>query len=417
MILNNLPFFIAYHFRQGRRSSGMLSMISLISTLSIALGVAVLIIGLSAMNGFERELKNRILSVIPHGEIYSNNGSFANWQSAMAILQQAPHVVSVAPYITITGLIESKDKLQALQIRGVDPGLEKQNSRLPDYIEQGVWSDFKAGYQQLIIGKGMASTLAVNIGDWVTIIIPRANKDNGKLQQPKRIRLQISSILDLSGDLGYKLAFVPLTDAQQYADLADRISGIMINVDNEFEARPIIYNAGLSLTDRHYRMRSWEFTYGYLYRDIQLIRTIMYLAMILVISVACFNIVSTLIIAVKDKSTDIAVLRTLGANDQLIRRIFICYGLLAGIAGSFIGVVLGMIVSLNLSAIVGFIEKLIGYRFLASNIYFIDFIPTELHLRDIVIVLITSIILSLFASWYPSRRACKVEPAKVLNGI
>ena len=387
-----LSLLIGLRFSRGRRRSGMVSLISVISTIGIALGVAVLIVGLSAMNGFERELNNRILAVVPHGEIEPVNQPWSSWRDALNKVEKVPGIAAAAPYINFTGLVESGVNLRAIQVKGVNPRQEERLSALPRYVQNGAWANFKAGEQQIIMGKGVADALKVKQGDWVSIMIPNA-----------------------SGQLDHSFAMVPLEDARQYLDMSDSVTGIAIKVNDVFNANTLVRDAG-SVTNNYVYIKSWIGTYGYMYRDIQMIRAIMYLAMVLVIGVACFNIVSTLVMAVKDKSGDIAVLRTLGAKDGLIRAIFVWYGLLAGLFGSLCGVVIGVVVSLQLTPIINGIEALIGHQFLSGDIYFIDFLPSELHWLDVIYVLVTALLLSLLASWYPARRASRIDPARVLSG-
>ncbi|MCE0799676.1 MULTISPECIES: lipoprotein-releasing ABC transporter permease subunit LolE [Buttiauxella] len=409
-----LSLLIGLRFSRGRRRSGMVSLISIISTLGIALGVAVLIVGLSAMNGFERELNNRVLAVVPHGEIEPVNQPFHDWKGVLQRVEKVKGIVAAAPYINFTGLVESGANLRAIVVKGVDPQQETHLSALPEYVQNNGWKDFKAGQQQIIIGKGVADALKVKQGDWVSIMIP--NSDGGtKLLQPKRVRLHVTGILALSGQLDHSLAMVPMADAQSYLDMGDSVTGIAIKVNDVFNANKLVRDAG-EVTNAYVYIKSWIGTYGYMYRDIQMIRAIMYLAMVLVIGVACFNIVSTLVMAVKDKSSDIAVLRTLGAKDGLIRAIFVWYGLLAGLLGSVSGVIVGVLASWQLTNIIHVIEKLIGHQFLSGDIYFIDFLPSELHWLDVFYVLITALLLSLLASWYPARRASNIDPARVLSG-
>lgn len=409
-----LSLLIGLRFSRGRRRSGMVSLISVISTIGIALGVAVLIVGLSAMNGFERELNNRILAVVPHGEIEPANQPWSNWRDALNKVEKVPGIAAAAPYINFTGLVESGVNLRAIQVKGVNPRQEERLSALPRYVQNGAWANFKAGEQQIIMGKGVADALKVKQGDWVSIMIPNASADH-KLQQPKRVRLHVTGILQLSGQLDHSFAMVPLEDARQYLDMSDSVTGIAIKVNDVFNANKLVRDAG-SVTNNYVYIKSWIGTYGYMYRDIQMIRAIMYLAMVLVIGVACFNIVSTLVMAVKDKSGDIGVLRTLGAKDGLIRAIFVWYGLLAGLFGSLCGVAIGVVVSLQLTPIINGIEALIGHQFLSGDIYFIDFLPSELHWLDVIYVLVTALLLSLLASWYPARRASRIDPARVLSG-
>lgn len=409
----NLSLITAIKFRKGRRKSGMVSLISIISTSSIAIGIAALIIGLSAMNGFERELHNRVLSVVPHGQFYPEYGYLDNWRDVRDELKRNSHIVSATPFVNFTGLIENASKLGAVEVEAIDPDQEKSISTLPNYVLNNQWQKFKADNQQIIIGSGLAKTLAVKEKDWVTLLIP-VSSDSNQLKPPKRVRLQVIGILDLSGSLSNNVALLPLADAQKLLNMGDSVTGIMVNVDNVYQARYVISQAALGL-DENLSFNSWEQTYGFMYRDIQMIREIMYLAMIVVIGVACFNIVSTLVIAVKDKQRDIAILKTLGATNRLIKQIFIWYGVISGLIGSLIGVILGVILSWQLSNIMELVESLIGHKILNSNIYFVDFLPSEIHLVDVVIVFITAMLLSLLASYYPAQRACKIDPARVLS--
>lgn len=414
MGVSPLSLLIGLRFSRGRRRGGMVSLISVISTLGIALGVAVLIVGLSAMNGFERELKNRILAVVPHGEIAVVNQPFSGWAQTLQRIEKVPGIVAAAPYIKFTGLIENATQLRAVEVKGVDPESEQHLSALPSFVLDHAWDNFKAGQQQIILGKGLADALGVKQGSWLTVMIPNSDPEM-KLLQPKRIRLQVAGVFQLSGQLDHSLALVPLIDAQQYLDMGDSVTGIAIKVDDVYNANQLVRSAG-EASNAYVYISSWIGTYGYMYRDIQMIRTIMYLAMVLVIGVASFNIVSTLVMAVKDKSSDIAVLRTLGAKDGLIRAIFMWYGLLAGLIGSVSGAVVGVIVSFQLTNIIRGLEKLVGHQFLSGDIYFIDFLPSELHWFDVACVLATALVLSLIASWYPARRASRIDPARVLSG-
>ncbi len=361
MGVSPLSLLIGLRFSRGRRRGGMVSLISVISTLGIALGVAVLIVGLSAMNGFERELKNRILAVVPHGEIAVVNQPFSGWAQTLQRIEKVPGIVAAAPYIKFTGLIENATQLRAVEVKGVDPESEQHLSALPSFVLDHAWDNFKAGQQQIILGKGLADALGVKQGSWLTVMIPNSDPEM-KLLQPKRIRLQVAGVFQLSGQLDHSLALVPLTDAQQYLDMGDSVTGIAIKVDDVYNANQLVRSAG-EASNAYVYISSWIGTYGYMYRDIQMIRTIMYLAMVLVIGVASFNIVSTLVMAVKDKSSDIAVLRTLGAKDGLIRAIFMWYGLLAGLIGSVSGAVVGVIVSLQLTHII-----LVSYIHFCSHV-------------------------------------------------
>ena len=408
-----LSLFIGSRFSRARQRNRLVSFISISSILGIAVGVAVIVIGLSAMNGFERELQNRVLAVIPHGELEAVKPPFTDWQPVLETVEKHPRVKAAAPYVQFTALLEKGTQLKAVEVRGVDPVQETRVSALPGYVKDGAWQDFQAGQQHIILGQGVADLLGIKVGDWISAMLP--NRDSGnQLKAPKRLRLQVAGVLALGGQIDHNFALVPLLDAQDYLAMGEGVSGISINVDKVLDATNIVKEVGYTLPVYVY-LKSWTQKYGYLYRDIQLVRTIMYLVMVLVIGVACFNIVSTLMMAVKDRAADIAILRTMGASDRLVKMIFVWHGLLSGLIGSLLGAFLGALVALNLTSIAHFVEKLIGHPFLSGDIYFVNFLPTELRWPDVAIVMVTAIVLSLLATWYPARRASALQPAQVLS--
>ncbi|MEJ2762440.1 lipoprotein-releasing ABC transporter permease subunit LolE [Photobacterium sp. MCCC 1A19761] len=408
-----LSLFIGSRFSRAKQRNRMVSFISVSSMLGIAVGVAVIIIGLSAMNGFERELQNRVLAVIPHGELEAVKPPFTDWQPILETVESHPRVTAAAPYIRFTALLEKGTNLKAVEVRGVNPAQERKVSTLPNFVRDGAWDQLTAGQKQVILGQGIADQLGIMEGDWITAMIP--NPDPAlQLKAPHRIRLQVIGLLALGGQLDHNLALIPLADAQQYLSMGEGISGISLNVDQVLEAQAVVREVGFTLPVYVY-LKSWNQKYGYLYRDIQMVRTIMYLVMVLVIGVACFNIVSTLMMAVKDRAADIAILRTMGAGDGLVKAIFIWHGLLSGVVGSGLGSLLGALVALNLTTMLKGLERVLGHQFLSGDIYFVDFLPTELALQDVVIVAVTAIALSLLATWYPARRASRLQPAQVLS--
>ena len=413
----NTPFFISWRYQRSKHKNRLVSLISFFSSMGIALGVAVLIIGLSAMNGFERELNQRILAVVPHAEISSASGQsdapIDHWQHLAAKLKQNPQIIGVSPFVSFTALVENGAKLKVVQIKGVETALQDQVSSLGHFVLNQGWQNF-AQNGGLVLGSGIARELDVQEGDWVSLLISQ-QKGTENLTQPLRERIQVTGILRLDGQLDHSYALMPLAQAQQLMDYqAEQVSGVELKTADPFNIQTLDYSMLQDYPQMLY-LQNWISKFGYMYRDIQLIRTVMYIAMVLVIGVACFNIVSTLIMAVKDKAGDIAIMRTLGANNGFIKRIFIWYGLQAGMKGCLIGIVLGVILALNLTALIQGLEGVIGRKLLSDGIYFVDFLPTELHWQDVLLVLLSALILSLFASLYPANRAAKLQPAQVLS--
>ncbi|OOE84061.1 lipoprotein transporter subunit LolE [Salinivibrio sp. PR6] len=407
-----LSLAIGRRFSRARQRNRLVSFISLSSVIGIAVGVMVIIVGLSAMNGFERELNQRVLSVVPHAQVFGVNGPIDNWQQVKRQTEQHPNVEAAAPYVEMTVLMEHGSALQPAQIRAVDPDDEQTVSRIGDYIEGG-WESLPAGQSQIVLGQGVAAKLGVSQGDWLTVMVP-ATDSQLALRAPKRVRMQVAGLLRLGGQIDHSLALMRLQDAQTIMQIGQSVTGVSLKVSPVLQARQIVHEVGQTLTTYVY-LKDWTSEFGYLYRDIQLVRTIMYLVMVLVIGVACFNVVSTLMMSVKDRAADIAILRTMGADDRLIRRIFIWYGLFSGALGSVLGSLLGVTLATHLTAILSQVEQWLGHRFLSGDVYFINFLPSELHVADVILVSTTAILLSLLAAWYPARRACQLEPAAVLS--
>ena len=413
----NTPFFISWRYQRGKQKNPLVALISKFSAIGIALGVAVLIVGLSAMNGFERELNSRILAVVPHVEItvnpQGNEATLNHWQKLADRLKTNKKITALSPFVSFTALVENGNKLKVVQVKGVDKQAEDQVSSLGKFVEGDGWQKF-AEEGGLVLGSGIAKELDVKAGDWVSLLISQPNGED-QMAQPNRERVQVTAILRLDGQLDHSYALLALPQAQELMGYReDQITGVELKVDDPFKVQEMDYSMLNDYPQLLY-IQNWVAKFGYMYRDIQLIRTVMYIAMVLVIGVACFNIVSTLIMAVKDKQGDIAIMRTLGANNGFIKQIFIWYGLLAGMKGCLIGIVLGVVLALNLTPIIQGIETLLGKKLLSDGIYFVDFLPSELHWFDVVLVLVAALVLSLLASLYPASRAAKLQPAQVLS--
>lgn len=431
-----LSIFLALRYVRSRHGHGFATFISASSTIGIALGTMVLIIALSTMNGFERELVHKLLSIVPHAELMSVNEPISNWPASVQQLQNNPKVLAAAPVITLTAMMQHKTQLKALEIRGVDTNLEILVSDIENYIVAGSWQALtpddnnenfvrQSKESGIIIGAGVAKKLSVKLGDKVQILLPSTNNaaTSGAVTKanvfaaPLKRHVEIVGIFKFGGTIDETLAYISLSQAAEIKGYqAGEAQGIRLKLDNVFAAPSI--SRDLAANFNHYvYILDWTRSQGHLFNDIQMVRMVMFIVLVLVIAVASFNIVSTLIMAVNDKKGDIAILKTMGASNTLIMTTFIFQGLVNGLLGSVIGGGLGVVLSLNLAEIIAFAESLFALKFLSADVYFIDHIPSQLSMSDVYITIITAMIMSLLATIYPAWRATKVEPAQVLGQL
>ncbi len=403
-----LSLFIGLRYSRAKSKNGFVSFISMSSTLGIMLGVAVLIIGLSAMNGFEKELRERLLSAIPHGELESPQAPFPNWPALVKQAEQNPHVLAAAPYINIGGLMQKGLEMKAVQLKGVMPELEQKVTTINEHIQGGGWLELKPGLFNLVLGKGVADKLGLKVGDSVTLLVPQ---DDGslKLKAPKRQRFTLVGLVEIGGQLDSHIGFIHLTDSQTLSNVTG-VSGIAFKLDDLMQADVITRQLAYDLKLYAY-IKPWTSSHGGDYSDIQMVKTLMYVILLLVVSVACFNIVSTLVMAVNEKRSDIAILKTMGASNGLLRTIFIVQGLVNGLIGCLGGALIGSWAAVNLTGIIKVIESVIGHKFLSADIYFINFLPSELLGSDVALVTGVTLLMCLLATFYPAWQASQVKPA------
>ncbi len=407
-----LAFELAQKFRKTRSQQRFISFISMSSTIGIGLGCFVLIVLLSVMNGFEKELTSRILSVVPHGEIYSKSESgIENLEAQLYRFSQDSRLDSVTPYTGLTGMLQSKGELKAISVTGipVDSVKEKYTER----VTKNDWARFSTQENGLIVGKGILASMDLAIGDTVQILIPQTTQDL-TFKAPRSITLKIAGVLSVGGELDNQLGLMHLETASQAIGITSKAQGIQFTLKDPFSAYDTMRDIGYSYPQAVY-MSDWTRTQGHLYSDIQLVRAVVYIALTLVIAVACFNIVSSLVMAVRDKQASIAILKTMGATDTLIRNTFVLQGVINGVVGVTVGVALAVIVAPNLSEIVRFIESGLGVEILSGDIYFIDFLPSSMHWLDVVVTMIVAMILSVGATLYPAQKAANISPSSALH--
>lgn len=416
-----LSIFLGWRYVRSRHGNGFSAFISASSTIGIALGVTVLIVVLSAMNGFERELSQKLLSIVPHVELVSVNEPIINWPESIKRIQDEQSVIAAAPVIKMTGMLQHGLKLKAIEVRGVDANLETHVSSITDYIIAGKWqalASIEQNNDPIILGSGVANKLSVTLGDKIQLLLPPP-EGSGDVKDvfsaPITRHVEVAGIFKFGGTIDETLAYIPLdiaSDVMGYK--ANETQSIRLKVDDVFAAPKIARKVAYNF-DHYVYINNWTRTQGHLFNDIQLVRMVMFIVLVLVIGVASFNIVSTLIMAVNEKQGDIAILKTMGASSKTIMLAFIAQGLVNGVVGSLLGALCGVYLSLNLTSIISAIEQLIGVTFLSGDVYFINYLPSVLNANDVYGTVITALIMSFLATLYPAWRATKIEPAQVLG--
>lgn len=410
----NLAWQLARRFRQARQKNGYISFISFSSTFGVGLGCFVLITLLSVMNGFERELINRVLAVIPHGELYSvDSQGIRDWPTAIDSIEQDPRVAAVEPYTKITGMIQQKEHLKPVELTGLNTKQASHDQWLQQ-VSQADWQRFTGDEKSVLLGKGLIKKLALEIGDKITVLVPTASSDL-TFKAPRLMKLTLVGSLSIGGELDNHLGMMHLELASEYAGIESGAQGLRLTFHDPYQAASIIREIGYLFPQSVY-MSSWTRTQGHLYSDIQLVRTVVYIVLVLVIAVACFNIVSTLVMSVREKRPAIAILKTMGASDALIGRTFIYQGLVNGTIGIVCGTLLAILIAPNLSGIVSSIESILNVEILSGDIYFIDFLPSQLSWTEVITTVAVAFVLVIISTLYPARKAAKVAPASALNG-
>ena len=408
----SLSWQLAQRYRHTRSSSAFIRFIAASSTWGIGLGVAILILALSVMNGFEQALEQKLLNVIPHVELQAVDKPIANWPAKLQQLSMQPGVVAAAPYIRTDGLLRAQGKVKAIAVRGIDLAYESGISQLDRFVQSGALTEPTA--QQVILGQGVAQELGVKVGDQVQLMLPELT-EQGDLAGQKNVLLEVIAIVGIGGQLDYQQIWVQLDALNDWLKMpVATVQGFAFKIQDIFQAGNVARELGNQATDYVY-MLDWFRTQGHLYQDIQMVRSILYLVLALVISVACFNIVATLVMAVREKEADIAIMLTMGTAPGVLVKAFVWLGWLNGIKGTLWGAVVGLLLAWQIENLFGLVSGLLGRSLLDPTIYFIDTLPSQIQWPDVVLTVTVALLLSLLATIYPARRAAKVEPAQVLG--
>lgn len=411
-----LSVYIGTRYTRAKRRSHFVSFISLTSMIGLALGVVVMIVVLSVMNGFDHEMRTRVLGMVPHATVESYQ-PIDDWRGiAGQIKTQHPNVLEVAPFIQMQGLLSAGGVVQKVLINAVDPNEESKVSIIGDFFKEGSLQSLKPGEFGILIGDKAAANLGVKIGDKITFIAPEVSvTPAGMFPRMKRFTV-VGTFHVGAGELDGYVAMVHIDDAARMRRLKEgQVEGLRLKLDDLFQAPRTAWEIARTLKGNDYFARDWTRSHGNLYQAIRMEKSMIGLLLLLIVAVAAFNIISTLVMVVTDKKADIAILRTLGATPGQIMATFMVQGTVIGVIGTFIGGVLGILAALNVSSAIALLERLLGHKFLNADVYFIDYLPSQLMSEDVILVCSAALILSFFATLYPAWRAARTQPAEALR--
>ena len=409
-----LEFAIGLRYTRAKRRNHFISFISLTSMLGIALGVTALITVLSVMNGFEKEVRGRILDMVSHLTVSGSGARLRGWSDVVMQVKEHPQVIDAAPYVEAQGMLIYGKKVNGTLIRGVLPAMEPGVSSVADKMEEGQLTDLKPGKFEVILGRDLARILRVDVGDKVTMVTPSANITPAGVT-PRLKRFKVVGIFYVGMyEYDSSLAIIHLDDARKLFRMQDEVTGVRAKLKDLFAAPQVRYELQQSELGTYY-VRDWSSYHANWFRAVKIEKRMIFLLLLLIIAVAAFNIVSTLVMLVTDKESDIAILRTLGATPKSIMGIFMVQGTLIGVIGTILGVIGGISLSLNLDTVVPFIENLFGFRVLDPGIYYISDLPSDLHWDDVWLISGVSFLFGVLSTLYPAWRASRTQPAEALR--
>ena len=405
---------IGRRYVRARSSNKFVSLISMISMLGIAIAVTVLIVVMSVVNGFERELQDRLLAMTANASIESPSGALADADKLIATARSNARVLAAAPYVDGQALLVFERQLSGAGLRGVQPDLEEAVSGITRVMREGRLSDLEPGSFNMILGVELAEALRVGVGDKVTVTLAEGRVTPAGVL-PRTRRFTVSGLYRVGMyEFDRRLAFINIEDAQRLFRKRDTVSGVRLAVSDIYSAAAIVREVALAHGEL-VLVSDWTRRHVNFFRSIQITKSILFVILLMVVAVAAFNIVSTLVMVVKDKQGDIAILRTVGARPSSILRIFVTQGTIVGVVGTLVGVVAGVLLALNLEGIAGFFETLLGIKLLAADVYFISDLPSELRFGDVVKISSIALVLALVSTLYPAWVASRTAPAEALR--
>jgi lipoprotein-releasing system permease protein len=412
--LSPYELFVGLRYTRAKRRNRFISVISLISVIGITIGVAALIVVLSVMNGFQKELRTRILGVASHVQIAAFDGGLSDWRGVAQQASRVPDVIAAAPYINQQGLLGNQQNVQGALIRGILPQEEDKVADIGRHMKVGALGDLRPGEFGIVLGSELAHAVGASVGEKVVLIAPQGQvTPAGILPRIKQFTLVgVFEVGMYEYDAG--LALIHLEDAQKLYRMQDKVSGVRLKLTDLFLS-PQVARQLMRTLRADVMVSDWTRSHANFFRAVQIEKRVMFIILTLIVAVAAFNLVSTLVMAVTEKQADIAILRTLGATPGSIMKIFVIQGLIIGVVGTLAGVSLGVLTALNVETVVPAIERVFGVQFLAKDVYYISDLPSDLHWDDVITVGSVSLVLSWLATLYPSFRASRTNPAEALR--
>jgi lipoprotein-releasing system permease protein len=410
------PFelFVGMRYLRSRRRNHFLSFISWFSLLGVVLGVAALVIVTSVMNGFESELKGRVLRFLPHGFIEAPGGQgMLDWPKLQQQLVEQAAIEGAAPYIRGHALLNREGAVRGVQLSAVDPALQRAVSEVDDYMLVGRMADLRPGEYGIVLGAILARRLRVGLQDAVTVVLPQVNVTPVGIF-PRMRRFTVVGVFEVGAQLDASEVFIHLRDGQRLFAMGDAVQGMQLQVDNIYHAGAILARQQATLP-AGYTVSDWSHRQGGLFQAVKMEKIMVSLMLFIIVAVAAFNIVSILTMMVMDRRSDIAVLRTMGASAAQVLALFLVQGMTIGLLGVFLGLVVGLPLALHIGDVIAWLETTLGFRVFDPSVYFITAMPSQLQMRDVLWTLGGSLFLTLLATLYPAWRAAQIQPAEVLR--
>jgi lipoprotein-releasing system permease protein len=413
-LINRFEFDLGLRYVRAKRRNSFISFISLVSMLGIGLGVAALIIVISVMNGFQSELRNRMLAAISHLEVKGFDGPMVDWQTVVPQLKQHPQVQAIAPYVQGEGLWTNGEINKPSLVQGIDPAKQIEVAEVQSHMKVGKLTDLKAGEWGVILGIDLARSLGVRVGEKVSLLIPQGTVTPAG-SVPRVKSFTVVGLFEIGWiEADSRVALIHLNDAQRLYQLGDAVTGLRVKLADLMQA-PAVGASWVRSLPIGYGVSDWTTQNANFFKAVQLEKRVMYIILTLIVAVAAFNLVSTLVMVVTDKQSDIAILRTLGARPSSILQIFMVQGSIIGVIGTLMGLALGLLIAFNLDTVVGAIERLFNVTFIDKSVYLITQLPSKVLAADVWTITLVSLFMSLLATIYPSWRASRVNPAEALR--